>query len=201
MQPADPATVARVVARVAEIGPYFAVDDARSSLTEMVHEHARRLGTAELRVAGSILFQGLAARRWSPVLGCAVEGLLLDGSARGWLLTETDDRAALVAETVVERQLRPLVAALRGVVRISEGLLWGNAASALMGTVLVTELAGRDGDGDARALAGELLQRPPLRGAADPGPPFRRRSCCLYYRVPGGGLCGDCSLNSVPTGR
>ena len=23
---------------------------------------------------------------------------------------------------------------------------------------------------------------------------FRRRSCCLYYRLPGGALCGDCGL-------
>ncbi|MEC4021033.1 (2Fe-2S)-binding protein, partial [Streptomyces sp. H27-D2] len=26
---------------------------------------------------------------------------------------------------------------------------------------------------------------------------FVRRSCCLYYRVPGGGMCGDCVL--LPT--
>jgi FhuF-like iron-sulfur protein len=29
---------------------------------------------------------------------------------------------------------------------------------------------------------------------AGAGLSFRRRSCCLYYRVPGGGLCGDCTL-------
>ncbi|WP_036475875.1 (2Fe-2S)-binding protein [Mycobacterium sp. URHD0025] len=23
---------------------------------------------------------------------------------------------------------------------------------------------------------------------------FRRRSCCLYYQVPGGSDCGDCAL-------
>jgi ferric iron reductase protein FhuF len=23
---------------------------------------------------------------------------------------------------------------------------------------------------------------------------FRRNSCCLYYRLPGGGKCGDCAL-------
>jgi ferric iron reductase protein FhuF len=23
---------------------------------------------------------------------------------------------------------------------------------------------------------------------------FRRRSCCLFYRLPGGGTCGDCPL-------
>ncbi|MGH3410268.1 MAG: (2Fe-2S)-binding protein [Streptosporangiaceae bacterium] len=28
---------------------------------------------------------------------------------------------------------------------------------------------------------------------------FRRHSCCLYYRLPGGGLCGDCALAAPPT--
>ncbi|WP_317448016.1 IucA/IucC family C-terminal-domain containing protein [Streptomyces collinus] len=27
---------------------------------------------------------------------------------------------------------------------------------------------------------------------------FRRRSCCLYYRVPGGGICGDCCFTRPP---
>ncbi|ETB34971.1 hypothetical protein N602_27770, partial [Mycobacterium avium subsp. hominissuis 10-5606] len=29
------------------------------------------------------------------------------------------------------------------------------------------------------------------------GPPldFRRASCCLFYRLPGGSVCGDCVLD------
>jgi ferric iron reductase protein FhuF len=27
---------------------------------------------------------------------------------------------------------------------------------------------------------------------------FRRQSCCLYYRLPGGGLCGDCCFQRPP---
>jgi iron complex transport system ATP-binding protein len=30
---------------------------------------------------------------------------------------------------------------------------------------------------------------------------YRRTSCCLYYRVPGGGLCGDCVLTTQPHER
>ena len=30
------------------------------------------------------------------------------------------------------------------------------------------------------------------------GTGFRRRSCCLYYRVPGGGVCGDCCFLRPP---
>ena len=33
------------------------------------------------------------------------------------------------------------------------------------------------------------------------GEGFRRRSCCLYYRVPGGGLCGDCVLGPLAARR
>ncbi|MFK4144838.1 (2Fe-2S)-binding protein [Streptomyces sp. NPDC004065] len=36
----------------------------------------------------------------------------------------------------------------------------------------------------------------PLPGT--PGTVFRRRSCCLYYRVPGGGICGDCCFTRAP---
>ncbi len=39
----------------------------------------------------------------------------------------------------------------------------------------------------------------PTRASPRPAPctgsAFRRRSCCLYYRVPGGGLCGDCCFD------
>jgi hypothetical protein len=49
----------------------------------------------------------------------------------------------------------------------------------------------------ARSIAGRLLATGMLRRAGQltgGGLEFRRNSCCLYYRVPGGSLCGDCSL-------
>ena len=63
-------------------------------------------------------------------------------------------------------------------------------------------LPGRAPRHPARSLAERLLTTPPLDATAAlraPEPPdagwtFRRRSCCLYYRVPGGGVCGDCVL-------
>lgn len=27
---------------------------------------------------------------------------------------------------------------------------------------------------------------------------FRRTSCCLFYRMPGAGVCGDCVLDEAP---
>ncbi len=182
-------------------------------LTALVDDHAHRLRTDERRVAASILYQGLAARFWSPVIGCAADGVLLDldelrwsqgprlhlPQPRGWLLADPSRHATLVADVVLGRLL-PLARALRSVVRVAEGLLRGNAASALMGTVVVTELGGRSG---ARDLAYALSELPVLHGTGSTGPDgaFRRASCCLYYRVPGGGLCGDCPLPAMPSAR
>ncbi|MEY7980314.1 (2Fe-2S)-binding protein, partial [Streptomyces pilosus] len=51
----------------------------------------------------------------------------------------------------------------------------------------------------AGRLARELLTDPSLAGAGTlTGTAFRRRSCCLYYRVPGGGVCGDCCFVRPP---
>ena len=184
-----------------------------ADLDELVGHHARRLRTAELRVAASLLFQGIAARLWSPVLGCAPARLVPDLDPRllrwwrasplglhldrpaGWVASDPAQHAELAARTVLEANLRPLGCALRRRVRIAEGLLWGNAASALVGAARVA-----DSRGDVlRALVATLLDREPLRGSTTPLPAggplaVRRRSCCLYYRVPAGDLCGDCAL-------
>jgi hypothetical protein len=120
-------------------------------------------------------------------------------------------------QQVAEMHLRPLAEALRG--RVAEGLLWGNAASAVVGSLRVI-VAARPGVAQpAHDLAERMLDTGKLRGTGElsgtdelsdagersdtgelhgTGVPgqlnFRRRSCCLFYRVPGGGLCGDCSL-------
>jgi ferric iron reductase protein FhuF len=52
-------------------------------------------------------------------------------------------------------------------------------------------------------VAARLLRTGPLAGTGTLAyrggrPAFRRRSCCLYYRVPGGALCADCGLTRVP---
>ena len=104
---------------------------------------------------------------------------------------------------VYEAHLVPLVAATRRVCRVSERLLWGNAASALGGTL--QQLSGwceqralHDEARLSRQLT-EILAHGQLRGTgtlldplSKPTSTFRRSTCCLYYRAPGGGLCGDC---------
>ncbi|GAA2093161.1 (2Fe-2S)-binding protein [Actinomadura alba] len=182
------------------------------TLRGLIDEYARRLGTTEDRVAASLLFQALAARLWSPALAAASRGVVPDLSSLHWRwapgapialwLAEPagwaadGDAAGLVHRTVVDGLLHPVRVTFGDVVRVADGLLWGNAASALMGVLQ----GGTHSPGSAAAmrhLARELLARHPLAGTGSlgPGASFVRRSCCLYYRVPpGGAMCGDCAL-------
>ncbi|MEU0254028.1 (2Fe-2S)-binding protein [Streptomyces sp. NPDC006184] len=197
-----------------------APDGRHDALTLRVATVGARLRTAEPRVAASLAQQGLAARLWSAALGCAVlYGRLpsLDPGLLRWdpLASAPDDLwltgvralpgdAGTVAAAVLDAHLEPLGAALRARYGVAAGLLRGNAGSALAATA--RELArwarshGRtDAAERARALTGELFTHPLLRATgARAGTAFRRRSCCLYYRVPGGGLCGDCCLTRLP---
>ena len=110
--------------------------------------------------------------------------------------------AALVARVLAEDHVGPIVAALRARASVSGRVLWGNAAGALGGAVRVLGAARPDRHAAALALARGVLAQEPFAGlgrfVAEPDHPsglgFRRTTCCLYYRVPGGGTCGDCVL-------
>ncbi|WP_055525910.1 IucA/IucC family C-terminal-domain containing protein [Streptomyces graminilatus] len=211
--PADPPpTLAQAYAhRGEEVYP--------DSITFRVRTVADRLGVSALRVSASIAQQALAARLWSVALGCAVlYGRVpdLDPRLLHWdpaasapddlWLAETRPRpadAATVADLVVRGHLEPLTAALHARYGVAEGLLWGNAGSALAGAAREVDRwargAGTDAGTRARALAAELFTHPRLAPTGTfTGGAFRRRSCCLYYRVPGGGICGDCCFTRAP---
>ncbi|MER6569765.1 (2Fe-2S)-binding protein [Streptomyces sp. NPDC001093] len=181
---------------------------------------ADRLGTRGPRVAASIAQQGLAARLWSAALGCAaLYGRLPDLAPRllRWdplasapddlYLTELRPRpgdAAGLAAAVLHGHLEPLTEALGAGYGSAPGLLWGNAGSALAGAARQLDRWARAHDRTdvadrAGALTDELFAHPLLRTTgARTGTAFRRRSCCLYYRVPGGGVCGDCCFIRPP---
>ena len=86
--------------------------------------------------------------------------------------------------------------------RSSERVLWGNVASAVASARQLVAAGRPDAAPRAAEVARHLLATPPLAATAtlrapdapDVGWSFRRRSCCLFHRVPGGGLCGDCVL-------
>ncbi|MDT0574295.1 ferric iron reductase [Streptomyces sp. DSM 3412] len=184
-----------------------------------VRKVARSLRTTEPRVAASIAHLGFAARLWSVALGSAalygrvpdLDPRLLrwdaDASAPDelWLAEVRGLPVERIGEVVREGHLVPLAGSLRAQLRLSERLLWGNAASALMGAVRqIDHWAAANGHGEAgsraRALAADLFAHPTLRGTLDPVT-LRRRSCCLYCRLPGGGLCGDCCFDRPPGAR
>ncbi|WP_236246190.1 (2Fe-2S)-binding protein [Streptomyces sp. CC210A] len=187
-------------------------------LEARVSRVAERLRAPEYRVAASVAQLGLAARLWSVTLGsAALYGVVPD--LRPDLLhwdparTTPDDlwwsgdriRPATpehLRDIVQHGHLAPLAAALRAGGAVSPRLLWGNAGSALGGAVReLTRWAHRHGRPEAArraaALAAALLDDPDLAGTLQ-GPALRRRSCCLYYRCPGGGLCGDCVFDRPP---
>ncbi|MEU5597936.1 (2Fe-2S)-binding protein [Streptomyces sp. NPDC020298] len=197
----------------------------RSALTARVETVADRLRTAEPRVAASIAHQGLAARLWSAALGCAaLYGRLpdLDPALLTWdfAVTAPDDlwltevrplppapcptQADALADAVLHGHLEPLGDALGARYGVATGLLWGNAGSALAGAARgLDRWARTNGRTDvadrARTLTAALFAHPLLRTTGtltEAG--FRRRSCCLYYRVPGGGVCGDCCFPRPP---
>lgn len=281
---ADPETVAQILRRLADIGPYFAVTvPATADLTgpagpqttgtgmhaaldlyrpgrplaAAIDALGERMGTRETRVAASTLFLGYAARLWSISLGALITGavvpdllasnlrlaapagepltLILDRTG-GWLDdpdSEPAERAALLATSVIDGHLTPLVDAVHAQTRTAVGLLWSNAASALLGAVRVLQghqrarrsdpsaavpsaagpsAAGPDAAGPGAGsglteLAVHLLRLPPLAGTTtytttETGglhlDSAVRTSCCLFYRVPGGGTCGDCPLTDRP---
>ncbi|MFF1924124.1 (2Fe-2S)-binding protein [Streptomyces sp. NPDC058221] len=191
-----------------------------ATLAARIDAVSERLGTSERRVAVSVAHLGLAARLWSTALGPAsLSGCFPDLRAQSlhWdparqapddLWTESGallpGTAARIRDVVQYGHLEPLAATIRRGTAVSPRLLWGNAGSALAGAVRqLTGWARAEGRPDvaarARALAAELFDHPDLRDSGAPhGPGFRRRTCCLYYRVPGGGLCGDCVFDSAP---
>ncbi|WEO93985.1 (2Fe-2S)-binding protein [Streptomyces sp. FXJ1.172] len=196
-----------------------AADAHGDALASRVALVAERLRAPEPRVAASIAQQALAARLWSVSLGCAaLYGRLpdLDPRLLRWDVRASAPGDLLLTEVrplpghpdlvsgVLYGHLAPLGEGLRARYGVAAGLLWGNAGSALAGAARELDRWARaHGRGDvaerARSLTDELFAHPLLRSTGTrTGAAFRRRSCCLYYRVPGGGLCGDCCFTRPP---
>ncbi|MFE5401874.1 (2Fe-2S)-binding protein [Streptomyces sp. NPDC056580] len=218
--PAGPAPEG--LATLAETYAATAPEARHDALALRVATVAGRLRAPEPRVSASISQQGLAARLWSVALGCAaLYGRLpgLDPRLLRWdpaaaapddlWLTEVrplPGDAATLADTVLHGHLEPLGVALRTRYGIAAGLLRGNAGSALAGAARELDRWARaNGRTDvaqrARVLTDGLFAHPLLRGTGTvtgTATAFRRRSCCLYYRVPGGGVCGDCCFTRPP---
>jgi ferric iron reductase protein FhuF len=184
-------------------------------LDELLDSVQERLGGCERRVAASLFYQGYAARLLSPQLGCIATGGCLPEIAANRLswreppaeMIQLAWRAGqgwrgqarpLLSQLLIQSftaHLRPLETAIRTRVKIPAAVLQDNAASALISGLRL--LDSRLGDGGWRPLAEHALADQALHGSGNlraAEPAFTRRSCCLYYRAPDGGLCGDCPL-------
>ncbi len=182
-------------------------------------------GDVPPRVAASVLFLGLAAQLVAPLLGAAVLAGELPRltvadlywqpvtggpwplAARAVHVTAVGElpagQAAGLLVVRMDGLTGPLAAAFRHPFQLSDQVLRGNVGSALAGATATLARHAPAQAGRAMELATGMLARPPLRGVGEYGPDrrFRRRSCCLLYRVPGAGLCGDCILAGRPAGR
>lgn len=183
---------------------------------------ADRIGAPEPRVAASTFHLGLAARLWSVWTGMLIGHRLhldlspdqvhfrfIDGQlrlhlprVRAW---RVDAAQPGLAAAVLDGHLTPFAAALRQAVPISAALLRGNVASALMGAARVYDAhRGAEAPGPAWRLASTICEGETLSGTVVFTPDanaYRRTSCCLYYRTPDAGLCGDCALDARPEPR
>jgi FhuF 2Fe-2S C-terminal domain len=180
---------------------------------DLIDATVQRYHTTDLRIGASLVHLGHAARMWSPVLACALgHGVIPDLTG----LQRADDGAQLrlpepvgeavdspsadlLYRVVVEQHLEPLAVGLR--VKLAPALLSGNIASALVGASKALLWARPDLRRPIVAVTDALLSTGKLAGSGTitgPDLDFRRRSCCLFYRIPGGSVCGDCVFPRTP---
>jgi ferric iron reductase protein FhuF len=171
----------------------------------------------DARACASIHFLALSSRVLSPVLaGVALRGVALDPDPEQMWWQAVDggpiplawasfarsrassaaDGARRIEDGVLAHVLGPLADAYQRTFRLSEQVLLGNAASALNGAATMLLATGRELIIEPGAIADALLARGRLAGTGEysAGRKFSRNNCCLFYRVPGGGVCGDCIL-------
>jgi ferric iron reductase protein FhuF len=164
------------------------------------------------RVAASLWFLGWSARLVSPWLGAAAltgvvpvvgpdrvlwrpgGGQPVPLAVRDIEGTEVVDAGELYA-VCVESLVEPLLDRTAASFRVSPQVLWGNVASAAVGATAYLSSRVPAAAVDARRVLDTVLTtRRLVRQGEWRGPTFVRHSCCLMYRLPVAGLCGDCVL-------
>lgn len=167
--------------------------------------------SAQRRVTASAAQLGVVARVLAPVIGAAALGLgrVPLGIDDVWwqdrlggpfpLLLRRPGGSAqpgipVLAGSVVEA----VTSAVAACYRVSVRVVWGNVASAADTAARLVAVARPDAAEAAFAAADAVLSDPRVEGGSlRSGSEFRRRSCCLMYRIAGGAaaLCADCVLH------
>jgi ferric iron reductase protein FhuF len=183
----------------------------------LVGDVARAYGDPAARIAASMVVLGYSARLVAPTVATLLsDRLLLDARpgkvcwryapGHGFQLRLPEPSGSRDApllgrwcRDVVDEHLGMLICSVRAVVPVAEGLLWGNVASSLAGALSFLARTGTvpllrcHETGVALLDRGSLSHSGQLTARAG-ALHFVRRSCCLYYQLPAGGMCGDCPL-------
>lgn len=212
--------IATQLAEITSYGGFFAITVGGDSAdwipvqrcyaegcADLVATTAAGYRTTDLRIGASLVQFSHASRLWSPLLaGALVYRVLPDLTDLQRHASRTDLRLPgpvgarvegplppQLYQLVITDHLEPLAAGLR--VKMSPRLLYGNAAAALVAAAHELSRIRPELRDEARDLTETLLTTGELAGTGELADlTFRRRSCCLYYRVPGGSNCGDCAL-------
>ncbi|USQ75264.1 (2Fe-2S)-binding protein [Ornithinimicrobium cryptoxanthini] len=129
---------------------------------------------------------------------------LVDATA-GVEVTDPAHAAHAIGELVVHGAVAGITHACRVEGRTAPRVLVSNAASSLVAAARVIGRKVPDQAAQVDEVARLLLQTPWLAAGGgyqdvedapdtDPVEEFKRTGCCLYYRLPGHGLCPDCVL-------
>jgi hypothetical protein len=130
---------------------------------------------------------------------------------RGYAVASLPEAADVVVRTVVTDSLALLTSACASAGRTPSKVLVSNSTSALVGAARVLAASRPDRGADAWALARLLLAHPAVAAGGEVVAPatlpagvggamqrgdegFLRSGCCVFYRLPGHGLCPDCVL-------
>ncbi len=187
--------------------------DYADGFAGLIDTTAKRYHTTDLRIGASLVHLGHAARLWSPVLACALaHGVVpdlddlqrADDGAQLRIPEPTgipvqDISAELLYRIVVQQHMQPFEGGLR--VKLAPALLAGNIASALVGASRALLVARPDLRARIVEITDSLLDTGVLSGSgAISGSHlgFKRDSCCLFYRLPGRAVCGDCVFRHAP---
>jgi hypothetical protein len=205
------------LADVAAFGPFFSAaadaaawtalaDLAATTLAARIEQSRAMLaGRAEAevtpRVAASIHFLGTVARIVSPPLattvmhGCTPVDARWQAGAHGTVVIGFGARLGTMPE-LLDSVIRPLAGRIEADFSLSPRITRGSVASALHGSCRMLAAARPGHATAAERTVRDLLELPWLAGTWTwpAGAEFRRKNCCLFYRVPGGGTCGDCVL-------
>nr|WP_238534887.1 (2Fe-2S)-binding protein [Gordonia polyisoprenivorans] len=161
----------------------------------------------ERRVAASVTHLGLVARLIAPMIAVAAldeppisvaaEDLWWQDELGGPYPLSVTTAATDVRSNLADGIVGALTDAVGNGFGVSGRTLWGNVASATNSAARLIATTRPEVAVRALAAADDVLSEPRVEdGLLRAGPGFRRRSCCLIYRVSGdrGAVCGDCVL-------